>query len=235
MAERLANIDLSLAQAVAEKVGAPIPQEQRRPNHGKRTKGVSMSDVGPEKPTIASRRIAILIADGYDHASYANVKQAIKDAGALPFTIADKRQKIKARGGEEAAQPDNHFNAMRSTMFDALFIPDSSHIEALRASGLVRFWVREAFAHCKAIGAVGKAVELVQDAIAETRGVKLAGVSNSSVTESYGVVTQGRVKPGVGDVVEKAAREFWQTFFAEIAKHRCWSRELDGLTDAVAC
>ena len=49
----------------------------------------------PEKPTIESRRIAILIAEGYDSASYETVKAAIKSQSALPFTITPKRQALR--------------------------------------------------------------------------------------------------------------------------------------------
>lgn len=102
-AQRLAEIDLSLAQTLAEKTGAPIPDKQQRPNPGKKAKVLSQFDYMPEKPIIKSRHIAILIADGYDPVSYVGVKAAVKAQGALPFTIALKRQKIEAAsGGEEA-------------------------------------------------------------------------------------------------------------------------------------
>ena len=66
MSERLTDIDLGLAQSVAEMVGAPVPQKEGRPNHGKKAKGLSQMDFLPKEPTIATRRIAIIIADGYD-------------------------------------------------------------------------------------------------------------------------------------------------------------------------
>jgi catalase len=40
MAKHLAEIDLSLSQNVAEKVGAPVPEKQVKPNHGKKAKGL---------------------------------------------------------------------------------------------------------------------------------------------------------------------------------------------------
>ncbi len=239
MVERLAEIDLSLAQAVAEKVGAEqIPQKMLKPNHGKTAPGLSQFEYMPEKPTIATRRIAILITDGYDPVSYETVKDAVKSQGALPFTIAPKRQKVQAAGGSETAQPDHIYAGMRSTMFDAVFIPDGSHVETLRKNGLVRFWVREAFGHCKAIGAVGKGILLVEDAVKEAEGVGLANLSSSGVTESYGVVTVGTVEESsLKQPIEmvKAGKGFISTFFYQISQHRCWARELDGLTDMVAC
>ena len=237
MAERLAEIDLGLAQGVAEKVGAPVPEKQIKPNHGKKAKGLSQLEFMPEKPTIKSRRIAILIADGYDPVSYGSVSAAVRAQGALPFVIAPKRQKILA-SDSESVQPDHTFAAMRSTMFDAVFVPDGKHTETLRKNGLARYWVREAFGHNKAIGAVGTGILLVEDAVREAEGVKLAGLSNSDVTESYGVVTVGKVdESSMEKPVEivKQGKGFIDQFFFQISQHRCWQRELDGLSDMVSC
>ena len=237
LAERLTYIDLSLAQAVAEKVGAPTPQKQSLENPGKKAKNLSQMDFLPEKPTIATRRIAILIADGYDEASYEAVKAAIKAAGALPFTIGPKRQKVaSATGG--GVQPDHHFKGMRSTLFDAIFVPGGSGVAALKKEGLARFWVREAFGHLKAIGAIGEGIELVKAALIETEGVSIASASEAGVQESYGVVTCGAPKvESLKEAVNIArdGKNFIDQFFYQISCHRNWQRELDGLADMVSC
>lgn len=66
MTERLCDIDLELAQAVAEKAGAPTPTKQGKPNAGKKSAGLSITAYNAPQPTIASRRVANLIGDGYD-------------------------------------------------------------------------------------------------------------------------------------------------------------------------
>src|SRR6185312_85479 len=105
------------------------------------------------------------------------IKSAISAQGALPFTIAPKRQEIVAKGGTEKVKPDHFLNGMRSTMFDAVFVPAGlESAETLLGIGLARFWLREAFSHCKAIGAVGEGVKLVQAAVQECPGAKIAGV-----------------------------------------------------------
>ena len=76
-----------------------------------------------------------------------------------------KRQTVFAEGESKSGkgiQPDHHFEGMRSTMFDSVFIPGGSHIETLCKQGRVVHWVREAFGHLKAIGATGEAVKLVK-------------------------------------------------------------------------
>ncbi|KEF53231.1 catalase A [Exophiala aquamarina CBS 119918] len=234
---RLAEVDISLAQAVAEKCGAPTPNKQTRTNDGHKSQGLSQLDFLPEKPTIESRRIAILIADGYDSNSYDAIVAAIKAQGALPFTIAPKRQVIKSAGGG-GSKPDHFLNGMRSTMFDAVFIPDGDQsAQALIGIGLARFWVREAFGHLKAIGAVGAGVKLVEEAIKEVREPpKLAkSSSGGQILEWYGVVT-AHAPPKVGSSsteIAKDPNDFADVFFAQVAQHRNWKRELDGFADQV--
>jgi len=240
MCGRLAEIDLNLAQEVAELVGGDIPQEQKRANHGKKGKGISQFDYMPEKPTIATRRVAILIADGYDPVAYNGIKAAITAAGALPFTIAPKRKVILAAGEEKAdgtkgVFPDHNLEGMRSTMFDSIFVPGgAASVETLRKNGRALHWVREAFGHLKAIGATGEAVAFVRDAC------QLPGVSFSTsgdVVNSYGVVTSSQVQPQSfkeSISMAKEAKDFVDAYFYEISQHRNFERELAGLNNMVA-
>lgn len=236
MVERIAMIDLSLAQSVAENVGAETPQKALKENKGQKTINVSQLDFMPEKPTIASRRIAILIGDGFDHASYQGMKAAITAAGALPFTIGTKRQPVKSATGE-TVKPDHSFPGMRSTLFDATYLPGGSHIGALSKLGNARFWITEAFGHLKAIAASGEAVPFVESLL-KFPGVEFASSSSDGTVESYGVVTAHITSPesfkGVVDFA-KSSKNFVENFFYQISQHRNWQRELDGLSDMVAC
>jgi catalase len=235
LVDRLTEVDLSLAQAVAEKCGAPTPTEAKAKNHGKKAKGLSQLEFPAFYPTIKSRRIAILIADGYDHKTYSAIVKAIQAASALPFTIAPKRQKVKSSDGNET-QPSHHFNGMRSTMFDAVVVPGGEQsIKTLTGIGLARFWVREAFGHDKAIAAEGEGIKLVEAAISEAQGYKLANVQgDAQVTEWYGVITAA--KPDISESVKIAqeSKGFLEQFFWQINNHRCWARELDGYAEMVS-
>ncbi|TAQ85095.1 hypothetical protein B7494_g6583 [Chlorociboria aeruginascens] len=241
MVERISDIDLSLAQAVAEKVGGPIPQSAKRANHGKKAKGLSQADFTPEAlglpPTIASRGVAIIIADGFNLFEYEAVKATLSAAGAFCFTIGSKRQPIIPESGGKGVAADHHFEGVRSTMFDALYIPSGSHATTLLKQGRVIHWIREAFGHCKAIGATGDAVKLVETACA-VEGMAFSS-SASEVVDSYGVVTGGGVGDGPSGVKEglrmiKGAKNFMDAFAYAISLHRNFQRELDGLTDLVA-
>jgi len=193
----------------------------------------------PEIPTIATRRIAILIADGYDSVSYTAVKAALSAAGALPFTIATRRTPIYAAGEDKASgkgvKPDHHFEGMRSTMFDSLYIPGGAEsVKTLSANGRALHWVREAFGHLKAIGATGEGVELVRKACGLDQ---MVFSTNGDCVESYGVVTAGKVEQsGLEKIVKmaKGATNFVESYGFAISQHRNWDRELDGLSLMVA-
>lgn len=239
MVERLCDISLELAQAVAEKVGAPTPTKAKRQNHGKKAKGLSQTDFTPEAlglaPTIASRGVALIIADGFNLTEYEAVKAVLSAEGAFCFTIGPKRQPVIPAGGGKGVAPDHHFEGMRSTMFDSLYIPGGEHVSTLMKQGRVIHWIREAFGHCKAIGATGEAVKLVQTAV----GIEgMIFSTNADVVDSYGVVTAGGLgKPGgvkEGLKMLKGAKNFLDAYAFNISQHRNFQRELDGLTSMVA-
>ena len=239
MVERLCDIDIELPQAVAEKAGAPTPQKQIRPNHGKKAKGLSMTEFNAPEPTIASRRVAILVGDGYDPVAFTGINTALKAAKAFPFVIGPKRQTVYAAGESKSAkgiQPDHHFEGVRSTMFDSVFIPGGSHIETLCKQGRVVHWVREAFGHLKAIGATGEALKLVKIAC-DVEGMKFSSQGSEEIVDSYGVVTAGQAKPESSRqtlILIKGSKDLVEAYAFAISQHKNFDRELDGLSSMVA-
>lgn len=240
MSERLAYIDLSLAQAVAKNVGGDKPTKALKENKGHKENGLSQLEFLPQTPTIATRRIAILIADGFDYNAYSTMKDVLTQHNAFVFTIGAQRQGVKAESGETVV-PDHHFSGMRSTLFDATFVPGGKHIETLRKNGVAKFWITESFAHLKAIAGLNEAVDLIQrqiglDAVQVASSSSSSSSSGSGVTASYGVVTgHGTVADllKVSNVSEKSTG-LAERFIWEVSRHRNWQRELDGLMDEVA-
>ncbi|KAI1099937.1 catalase [Jackrogersella minutella] len=239
MSQRLADIDLGLAQTVAEAVGGTKPQKQTRPNHGKKASKLSQLEFPPMKPTIASRRIAIIIADGFDNTSYQAIKVAVQASSALPFTIGPRRSEIFPAGASKkpgsGVQPDHHLEGMRSTMFDAIFVPGGvESIKTLSKNGRALHWVREAFGHLKAIGGTGEAVQLFKLAFALPE-IEIS--TTEQAVESYGVVTMSKVSPDSLKECVTIAKEgsgFVEKFWYQISQHRNFDRELAGLNVQVA-
>ncbi len=241
MSQRLADIDISLAQEVAELVGGTKPEKPTRPNHGQTAKGLSLTEFPPSKPTIATRRVAIIVADGFDKTAFNSVQAALKASGALPFIIAPRRSEIFPAGADRSPgngiKSDHHLEGMRSTMFDAVYVPGGGQsVKVLSKSGRALHWLREAFGHLKPIAATGEAVGLLGLAFALP---EIRVSRDDRAVESYGVVTIGKVPPdeGLGSEAVTIAKEgtgFLQKFWYQISQHRNFDRELDGLNTQVA-
>ncbi|KAK9479571.1 catalase-like domain-containing protein [Lipomyces japonicus] len=239
---RLAEIDLSLAQAVAELVGAPIPDKQLKPNHNKTAPHLSQVELPAKKIGIESRRVAIIIGDGYDPVSFAGIKVALEAANAFPFVIGTKRAPIYADGESKSTSngvvADHYYDGQRSTLFDATFIPGGSHVSTLRKNGQIRYWIAETFGHLKALGATGEAANLVKESLASDLGVNMAISTDLKPIEWYGVVTVGsKQKPesfSEGSQIIKDDDSFVGKFFYQISQHRNYERELDGLSSTIA-
>jgi catalase len=241
MSERLADIDLTLAQNVAKMVGGDIPKEGRL-NHGRKAPGLSQADLPAVKPSIKSRRVAMIVADGFEMGVFTAVRAALKAEGATTWVIAPRRGMIFPAGvhpesGTGGLLADHHLEGQRSTMFDAIFVcPGTRSTLTLRENGRAVHWVREAFGHLKPIGVLGDAVSFLQQAVV-LPGVDVAADPNShDVVTSYGVVTGWRCSVGVlrSLKIEPSTCAFSSAFAYEISKHRCWARELDGLHTKLA-
>ena len=159
--EILNNIDYDLAKTVALNVNGVVPDKPARTNHGKKEPSLSQLYYAPKTPTIASRRVAVLIADGFNFAEVESVRAILASAKATTWVIGPRRAKVYAAGEEIGSGAgivaDHHYEGMRSTMFDALFVPSGpKQAENIISNGRAVHWIRETFGHCKAIGAIGE-------------------------------------------------------------------------------
>jgi len=240
---RLADIDLDLATQVAQNLGVTPPTNPARANHGRKARGLSMTEFLPATPSIKSRRIAILVADGFDISVVEGIKAVLSACGALPFVIGPRRGEIFPEGVERGTEgkgivADHHFEGMRSTMFDALFIPSGADsARTLATNGRAIHWVLEAFGHLKAIGACGEGVAFLRE-IVRLPGIEFCSSSVESLKVSYGVVTAGKFG-APSSITEglkllKGATNFSEAFVYEVSQHRNWEREEQGLHTKIA-
>ncbi|KAI0050664.1 catalase [Auriscalpium vulgare] len=238
----LNQIDFNLAKTVATNVGGVIPDTPARPNHGKKSAPLSQLYYAPKEPTIVSRRIAILVADGFSLPEVEAVRAALASAKAVCFVIGPRRGEVYPQGAERVGgkgiQADHHYEGQRSTMFDGLYIPSGEHAATLAKNGRAVHYVREAFGHCKAIGAVGEAVTFLRDVV-QLPGVKIQDdLLSDDVMTSYGVVTTGSygLKSAATDALKigPGSKGFAANFAYAVSLHRCYERELEGLTSQVA-
>ncbi|MEP6718736.1 MAG: catalase [bacterium] len=230
----LAQVDKGLASSVAEGLGMSVPakldklmnmsfpadgdprkfQPKRVTQAIETSPTLSMID-NPNFPrdTIKTRKIAVLLADGFDDAAVWEMNKALLTAGAAAKTVAPHLGTITGANGEEL-KADFSFLTGSSVLFDAVYIPGGdASVDALKLQGEAREFVSEAYKHCKAIAASGSAVGF----LAKSLGEKFSETNTTGklIAANEGVVTSR------GPVTANFTTEFIQA----IAQHRHWERE----------
>lgn len=192
--DHLAQVDGALAADVAGYLGLTAPTGQPASRAGS-AKGLSQEET--PKGNIKTRRIAILAADGVDGTEVAKLQSALKTAGAKPEVVAPHLGEIKSADGQ-AVNVDKSFDTADSVLYDAVYLPGGKQsVETLRNLFKASEFVREAYAHKKAIGASGEGGDYL----------KAAGVAS---------------QPGV--VAAASGADATQPFIAAVGQHRHWSR-----------
>jgi catalase len=222
--DHFSNVDLGLAQYIAGKIGAvppkkPMPVQNGavpadgnpkayQPLKGKSSldKSAALSMANTVKNSIASRQIAVLVADGVDEASLKNLTNKLMAEGAMVKLVAPRLSPVKgSKGG--SFSPDRTFFNAASVLFDAVYIPGGAQsVAALREEPDAIHFVNEAFRHCKAIGADKEAMSFLEDTYIPQ---KLGNDMNKDLSAS-GVISNGNIK----------------NFRDAVAQHRFWEREM---------
>jgi catalase len=167
MVAHLLNIDATLAETVADKLGikqlpkpadaAVAPRDDLEPSPA-----LSIIDNGPD--SFAGRKVGVLVAPGSDAALLKKLQSAIEKEGAAMEIIAPKVGGTE--GGDGTWIEAKHMIAGGpSVLFDAVAVVLSEEAaERLTGEAAARDFVADAFAHCKFIGFTDGAVPLLQKA-----------------------------------------------------------------------
>jgi catalase len=216
----LAHVDRTLAGQVAEGLGLAVPKPTGPMNRSvpadadprkfqpialkqavDRSEALSMAKT--VKDSAATRKVAILAADGVDGEAVAAMQRALLAAGAVPKIVAPRGGSLKPEGGG-TLPVDFSLLTVGSVLFDAVFVPGGSRsTSGLAGDAAAVLFVREAYKHCKAIAASGTGVALVE----------AAGV------DAKDVLTR-----------RDADGQLAAAFVKAIARHRDWSREAKART-----
>jgi catalase len=211
--DNLAHVDAKLARKVAEPLGIALPDAKAAAGRA------GFRDVRAKLPVeasaalsmegggggIATRRVAVLAADGVELGALRVIQQALQEGGASIRVIAAHLGFVASSSGQQLAV--NHMFANASSLlFDAVLVPGgAASAQALERSGDAVHCVLEAYKHGKAICVIGEGAQLLR-----TLGVGEGGPALP------GVVIGKNDPPGRAQLA--------QDFIAAIAKHRHWSR-----------
>jgi catalase len=218
--DNLAHVDAKLARKVAEPLGIAVPDPKAAAGRAgfrdvraklpiEASAALSMEGNGG---SIATRKVAVLVAGGVELGALRVIQQALQDAGASCRIVAAHLGFVATSSGQQLAV-DHTFATMPSVMFDAVLVPGgAASAEALARDGDAVHFALEAYKHCKPLCVIGEGLQLLG-----TLGIKLG--------ETAGV-------PGVlvGKNDPPARAQLAQDFIAAIARHRHWARpNLEGI------
>ncbi|WP_417730955.1 catalase [Rosistilla oblonga] len=200
MLGHLANVDQSLSNRVAEKLGMSGQADTIQPR-------VPVRDVQPSKPlsqysvapeSLQGKKIGLLTTDGIDAKLLDAIAIAAKKEGATLAVIAPTRGAIHTSDGKELAT-DDFLAGAPSVLFDCVIVaPSAGHAEMLAGEAAAVNWVRDAFAHLKVIGFTDTATGIFEKAsVATDADEGVISIDSSTLSE----------------------------FIKQAKRHRIWDRE----------
>ena len=193
--EILANIDLTLAAAVAAKLGLPAPTSGtvQVPTPAL-TQSPALSQMNhPGTIGISGRKIAVLVADGVEGASVDRLVKAMQAERAQPLLLGPTSAPVKTADGQ-VLKVDASMEGMPSVMFDGVLLPAGDQaLEAMGKSGLAIHFLLEAYKHLKPLALPAAAKPLLDRiGLAADKGL-LLGDDQAAIDAFIKAVEQHRV------------------------------------------
>ena len=200
--EMFSNVDVELAKKIAEGVGVNPPTNENESKMALTSPALSQEQNKINTP--ATRKVAILAADGFNGSEMKQVLEAFKTAGIISEIISVNRGMIKSAEGQQLEVTQSFLTA-DSVLYDAVYVAGGQEsIEKLRAVKDAIYFVDEAYNHFKAIGAGKEAADILSQ----------AGIPVGDPIEGVVTITADTEGNSTGSFVEA------------IAQHRHWSRAL---------
>jgi catalase len=184
MLGHLANIDGELAAGVASALGLNTPAGQPNTTIGR---AINISEATPA-PSIATRTVAILTADGVDGGDVTRMQADIAAAGGITNIIAPHLNAIATEQGGTITATGTYLTT-DSVMYDAVYVPGGApSVATLLSIGDAIHFVEEAFKHYKPIAATGAGRQLILAALPRhprSQPGVVTGPSAGAITASF--------------------------------------------------
>jgi catalase len=214
MVSGLRNVSEELAAELAHDLGLELPDPMPKAIEKTPSPEVSSSPALslmalPGDGGIATRKVAILIADGIEGASLSHIVNALTEAGAVTRLVSNRLGTSTSAEGT-AFEVDATLENSPPVLFDALVLPDGiDAVERLSKDGHTLEFLKDQYRHCKSILVLGAASKLV----------KKAGI--------FEVLPSGEPDPGLFVAEPSGYDSAAQRFIAAMQRHRHPERDTD--------
>jgi catalase len=214
MVAGLRNVAEELAERVAEGLGLelpePLPRVLKRAPRPEVDSSPALSLLArPGEPSIATRRIAVLVANGIDAAGVLEAHRRLAEEGAVPRFVGASLGRVQCSGGE-TIEVEISLEAGPAVLYDAVVLPDGKEgVDGLQLVGHAMEFIKDQYRHCKPLLALG-----ASSALLEAAGV-------------FPTLPDGGPDPGVLCVESAALGDGLEAFTEALVRHRHWSRESD--------
>jgi catalase len=214
MVSSLRNVSEQLAGQVAKGLGLKLPKAMPRA-----VKSPPAAEVGtspalsltalPGNGGIATRKVAVLVADGIEGESIKTVIETLTAAGAVVRLLGSRLGAVATAAGG-TLEVDATLENSPSVLFDALVLPDGRKAAAtLAADGHSLEFLKDQYRHCKTILALGASSLLLEK----------AGIA--------GRMASGKEDPGLLRSASGGHAPRIDAFVAAMGKHRHPARDSD--------
>ena len=210
----LRNVSEDLAERVALGLGIDMPESLPkvlpRSPRAEVTRSDSLSLLArPGDGGIATRRVAILVANGVDGEMLGLIHTALADRGAVPRFVGARLGQVESSSGDPL-DVEISIDAGPAVVYDAVVLPGGEGaVKELSRFGHAMEFLKDQYRHCKPILALGASSQILEAA------------------GNLSVLPDGGRDPGVLVFEEANVKKAIAAFVDAIAKHRHFGRETD--------
>jgi catalase len=163
----------------------------------------------PGDGRIATRRIAILIADGVEAGDLQEISEGLAGRGAVVRLVGARLGSIHTSDGDEL-EVDATLESTPSVLYDAVVVPaGKAAAGTLGALGQALEFLKDQYRHCKPMLVLGEGRDLLEDADIPME------------------LPSGEPDPGLIVCAGGLKKDTLAKFVAAIARHRHFDRALD--------
>jgi catalase len=212
MVSSLMNVADELAQGVAQGLGLTLPEPMPRATKKavnaeiKKSSPLSLTAL-PGAGGIATRKVAVLIAEGMDASSIEAIQTEIISAGAVTRLLGIRLGPVKSINGT-TVEADATLENSPSVLFDGVVLPGGDRAaQTLLKSGQAIEFLKDQYRHGKTILALGGAIAMLDK----------AGIPK--------VLPSGKTDPGL--ILAPHGTGSAKAFILALSKHRHPARDQD--------